>query len=104
MFENIKKIMYNRIYTYLYEINPLFQKQEAFRDGHSTSHAHNGLVGSICDSFNQNRFADLVHLLDLYRFIFIDLLKVFGTVAHNVLLERFCLYGIKTIAFKPPFR
>ena len=83
--------MYNRVYNYLNDNNLLFHKQFGFRKGHSTDHALIELINSIYDSFNQNKYT---------LGVFIDLSKAFGTVDHNVLIDKLNLYDIKSNSLK----
>ena len=83
--------MYNRVYNYLNNSNLLFRKQFGFRKGHSTDHALIKLIGSIYDSFNQNKYTLVV---------FIDLSKAFDTVDHNILIDKLNSYGMKNNSLK----
>ena len=87
----LKRIMYNRLYSYLNDNSLFFQKQFGFREGHSTSHALIDLINSINDSFNQNKYT---------LSIFIDLSKAFDTLDHNILLKKLSLYGIRNNSLK----
>ena len=71
--------------------NLLFHKQFGFRKDHSIDQALIELINSIYDSFNQNK---------VILGVFIDLSKVFGTVDHNILIDKLNLYGIKSNSFK----
>ena len=78
--------MYNRLNAYLAQNNILFNKQFAFRAGHSTEHALLELIDLISDSFNDK---------SNFQGICIDLLKAFDTVDHKILLKKLQHYGIK---------
>ena len=67
----LKRIMCNRLYSYLTENNILFNKQFGFRAGHSTEHPLLELVHQIRNTFNDKNY-----LIG----IFIDLSKAFDTM------------------------
>ena len=71
--------------------NLYFHKQFGFRKGHSTDHALIELVYSIYDSFNQNKYT---------LGVFIDLSKAFGTVDHNILIDKLNLDCLKNNSLK----
>eukprot|EP00111_Clytia_hemisphaerica_P021201 TCONS_00062456-protein len=77
--------MYNRLYEYLTTNKLLYQKQFGFQRKHSTEHALLGLIDGIADSFEKNEFTPGV---------FIDLLKAFDTVDHNILTAKLEPYGV----------
>ena len=80
--------MYNRLYN-----NILYQKQFGFQNAHSTEHAILQLVNQITDAFRQG-----IYTLG----IFVDFSRLFGTVIHNILLEKLKAYGIQSENLKWP--
>ena len=81
----LERIVYNRLYKYIYKNNILYNKQFGFQKHHSTDHAILQLFEQISDSFENDKFTVSV---------FIDLSKAFDTVDHNILLEKLIYYGI----------
>ena len=78
--------MYNRLYKYLTEDNLLlYCKQFGFQKGHSPEHAVFQVVEQINQSFEKNKYT-----LD----VFVDLLKTFNTVDHQIVLRKLEYYGI----------
>ena len=75
----LERIMYNRLYNYPIENNIFFNKQFAFRAGHSTEHALLELVDQISNTYNDKNY-----LLG----IFIDLSKTFDTVDHIYIVPK----------------
>ena len=61
-------------------------KQFGFRSGHSTEHAELELIDQVSNGFADNNFV---------LGVFIDLLKTFDTVYHDIHLEKLSMYGVK---------
>ena len=77
--KNCERLMYNRLYQHLNNLEIISPKNFGFLKGHSTDHALLQLVDQIYESFDHNK---------LTIGTFIDLSKAFDTVGHNVLLKK----------------
>ena len=84
----LERIICNKFYEYLTKNNLLLDKQFW---GHSTEHPLIELANREYDSFNENKYT---------LGVFIDLLKAYDTVKHNILLKKLKLYGIENINLK----
>ena len=82
----LKRIIYNRVYTYLQKYKILCYKQFEFQAGHCTNHAIIQLLDQISENFEEIKY--------MIGF-FLDLSKAFGTVNHKILLSKLDIYGIK---------
>ena len=82
----LKRIIYNRVYTYLQKYKILCYKQFEFQAGHCTNHAIIQLLDQIYENFEEIKY--------MIGF-FLDLSKAFGTVNHKILLSKLDIYGIK---------
>ena len=78
--------MYTRLFNHLSEHNILYQKQFRFKQGHSTENAIMQLIDQINDKVENNCFT---------IGIFVDLLKAFDTVNHQILILKINNYGVK---------
>ena len=81
--------MHTRPTEFLEEKQILYYRQFGFRKDFSTNHAILTLLESIQKALDDEQFA---------CGIFIDLGKAFGTVCHDILLEKLNHYGIRGIA------
>ena len=82
----LERLMYNKLWTYLTDINILFNKQFRFRATHSTEHAITELLDAVLNGLPEEKYT---------RGVFMDLSKMFNTVNHQVLLSKLNIYGIK---------
>ena len=76
----LERVMYNRLYKHLLDLNILYKKQFGFQEGHSIYHAFPQLVDQIQNNFEQNNFT---------LGVFSDLSKAFDTADSNMLLKKF---------------
>ena len=81
----IEKIVHNRIYSHCENNNILDDRQGGFRPNHSTCHTTAMFINDIYTAMNTNET-----LLAVY----IDAMKAFDTVNHNILLQKAKHYGI----------
>ncbi|XP_065642837.1 group II intron-encoded protein LtrA-like [Hydra vulgaris] len=81
----LERIMFNRVFNYFSLNNLLYNNQFGFKKNNSTEHAIIQLVREISNSFEKSQFT---------LGIFIDLLKAFDTVDHDILLYKLNYYGI----------
>ena len=75
----IEKIMHNRLYDFLELHSILFENQFGFSKNNSTSYALMDITEKIKESIDSSKFG---------CGIFIDLRKAFGTVNHEIILEK----------------
>ena len=81
----IEKIVHNRIYKHCKENNILDKKQGGFRPNHSTTKSTAFFINDIYTAINNN---------EMLIATFIDAMKAFDTVNHNILLKKMKLYGV----------
>ena len=85
----LEKIMYNRVYTFLQDLELLYEFQFGFRPKHSTELALMLSVDKIISALDRNNFV---------LGIFLDFSKAFDTIDHAILLQKLDNYGIRGIA------
>ena len=81
----IEKIVHNRIYKFLENNDILDKRQGGFRPNHSTSNTTATFIDDIYTAMNNNQV-----LIATY----IDAMKAFDTVNHDILLKKAQKYGI----------
>ena len=84
-----EKLMHSRPFEFLEEKQILYYRQFWFRKDFSTNSAILTLLESMQKALNDRQFAGR---------IFIDLEKAFGTVNHDIPLEKLNHYGIRDIS------
>ena len=87
----LEKVIHNRMMAFLVKHDILYNKQFAFRPGHSTTDAIHTLT---CDALRG--FDDNASCLSVYLY----LSKAFDTINHNILLNKLNHYGIRSIALQ----
>ena len=81
----IEKIVHNRIYQFLEQNNILDEKQGGFRPNYSTCNSTASFINDIYTAMNDNNI-----LIATY----IDAMKAFDTVNHDIILKKAEKYGI----------
>ena len=87
----MEKILYTRIYKFLDKNNILYESQFGFQSNHSCEHAIAKLIGRLLQAKEQDQHSAA---------IFLDLLKAFDTLNHEVLLMKLEHYGIRDTVHK----
>ena len=81
----IEKIVHNRICTFCSENNMIDEKQGGFRPNHSTTSTTAFYISDLYNAMNNNQATTSVY---------IDAMKAFDTVNHEILLNKITFYGI----------
>ena len=82
----IEKIVHNRIYNHCNDNNMLDERQGGFRPKHSTISTTSFFINDLYTAMNNNETTIA---------IYIDAMKAFDTVNHEILLEKLQHFGIK---------
>ena len=82
----IEKIVHNRIYTHCNDNNLLDRSQGGFRPNHSTISTTSFFINDLYSAMNNNEITIAVY---------IDAMKAFDTVDHQILLDKLKYFGIK---------
>ena len=86
-----EKVIHNKLYNFLNQNQCSYKHQFGFRKKHSTAHALIEITESIRVALDNGNFACGV---------FIDLLKAFDTVDHDILLSMLKYYGVRGISLQ----
>ena len=89
--KTFEKVMYTRLNSFLMKNNILSSNQFGFQKNKSTNQALIQLITCIVDSIDTNQKS---------LAIFLDIIKAFDNVNHNILLENLELIGIRVVALK----
>ena len=81
--------MYNRLLAHINANNLLYKFQFGFRNKYSPNLAMIYLIDKICNALQNG---------DLVLGLFLDFLKAFDTVDHDILLDKLEFYGIRGCA------
>ena len=87
----LEKCIYKRLYNFLDKNNIFYEKQYGFRKNHSCEWAIQNLYGHLL----KNKEEGIKSVA-----IFLDLLKAFNTLSHNLLLKKLELYGVHGLCNK----
>ena len=82
----LEKIVYNRTYSFLSDIDQIYAKQFGFRERHSCENAVSELIGNVVKNIQQKKYTLAV---------FLDLSKAFDTLEHEVIFNKMERYGIR---------
>ena len=85
----IERLMYNRLIEFMNKNNFFNKYQFGFRNNHSTVVALIVLFENLTEALDKG---------DCAIGIFLDFQKAFDTVNHNILLDKYYVYGIRGIA------
>ena len=85
----LEKLLYKRTYAFLDNNNQIYHSQFGFRSKHSCENAIGDLVSQILKNQQQNKHTAA---------LFLDLLKAFDTLNHELLLNKLEIYGVRDIA------
>src|SRR6218665_36205 len=82
----LEKVMYERLYSYVKNMNILYPNQHGFQSGHSTSMALLDMPDRVSNAIDAREYAIR---------IFLYLAKAFDTVDHAILLGKLENHGVR---------
>ena len=82
----LEKLVYKRVYNYLYVNGSIYSSQYGFRSNHSTDNAVTELIGEILKNLENKKYT-LTN--------FLHLSKAFDTLEHDVIFKKLGKYGIR---------
>ena len=81
----LEKLLYKRTCAFLDKNNQIYHSQYGFRSKNSCKNARGDLVSQILKNQQQNKHTAA---------LFLDLLKAFDTLNHELLLNKLEIYGV----------
>ena len=85
MSKMLERIFYKRLYSFLSQSDFFHQNQFGFRK-HFTSNALTVMIENVTKAFEEKKYT---------LGVFLDLLKAFDTIDHNILLYKLHHYGVR---------
>ena len=85
----LENILYKQTYAFLDNNNQIYHSQYGFRSKHRCENAISDLVSQILKNQQQQKYTAA---------LFLDLLKAFDTLNHDMLLNKLEIYGVRGIA------
>ena len=81
-----ERLMFNKIYNFVIKLEIIYKNQFGFQKGKSTEHAILDLYTNLLQAIEKQHKTSC---------IFLDFVKAFDTVNHNILIKKLEYYGIR---------